>query len=256
MADPDTFAGAGHPDAAGWVLGALDAEDSSRFETHLESCPECQQAVAEFASTAQLLTSVLPGVQLADGPEPPPDLQARTLARVAEAARGAEVATETQAAWAAGPNSWWRSWSPRILALAAAVIVAAGTAIGLLLSAGSAAESYALSLHSGTGSPASASGTVRQVASGWSVQLTAGHLPQPGAGQFYQCWWVGAGNRPGHPNMVSAGTFTVSPSGTASVQLWSAANPDDFSEVEITLDNAAQPGQPGPVVLSGTIDDD
>jgi hypothetical protein len=40
------------------------------------------------------------------------------------------------------------------------------------------------------------------------------------------------------------------------VQLWSAANPDDFSEVEITLDNAAQPGQPGPVVLSGTIDDD
>jgi hypothetical protein len=29
-----------------------------------------------------------------------------------------------------------------------------------------------------------------------------------------------------------------------------------FSEVEITLDSATQPGQPGRVVLSGTVDDD
>ena len=62
MADPDASAQAGHPDAAGWVLGVLDSKEAGRFETHLESCPECQQAVAEFASTAQMLKSVLPGV--------------------------------------------------------------------------------------------------------------------------------------------------------------------------------------------------
>jgi Anti-sigma-K factor rskA/Putative zinc-finger len=244
MADSDTFAEAGHPDAAGWVLGVLDPEESGRFETHLESCPECQQAVAEFGSAAHMLTSALPGVQLAEGPEPPPDLQDRTLARVAEAASKARH------------NSRWRSRSTRILLLAASVLVAAGTAIGLLLSVGAPAGAYALSLHSWTGLSASASGTMRPADSGWSVQLTADHLPEPGPGRFYQCWWVGAGNGPGHPSRISAGTFTVGPSGTASVQMWTAANPDDFSEVEITLDSATQPGQPGRVVLSGTVDDD
>jgi anti-sigma-K factor RskA len=247
MADPDTFTEAGHADAAGWVLGVLDAEESGQFETHLESCAECRQAVAEFESAVQMLKSALPDVHLADGPEPPPDLQARTLARVAAAAGGAR------------PNSRWRGWSTRMLALAAsviAVIAAAGTAVGLLLSAGTAAETYALTMHSGTGSSASASGTIRKADSGWSVQLTADHLPKPRAGQFYQCWWVGAGNRPGHPRLISAGTFTVSPSGTASIQMSTAANPDNFPKVEITLDSAAQPGQPGRVVLSGTVDDD
>jgi anti-sigma-K factor RskA len=244
MADPDTVAAAGHADAAGWVLGVLDAEESGRFETHLESCPECQQAVAEFGSAAQMLKSALPDVHLADGPEPPPDLQARTLARVAGAASKAPR------------NSRWRGWSTRMLALAASVIVLAGTAIGLLLTAGTAAETYALTLHSGTGSSASASGTVQQEGSGWSVHLTADHLPKLSSGQFYQCWWVGAGNRPGNPRLVSAGTFTVGPSGTASVQMSTAANPDNFSKVEITLATAARPGQPGRVVLSGTVDDD
>jgi len=247
MADPDTFAGAEHADAAGWVLGVLDPEESDRFETHLESCPECQQTVAEFGSAAQMLKSVLPGVQLAEGPEPPPDLQVRTLAKVAEAASKSRH------------NGRWRGWSTRMLALAASVIVivaAAGTTIGLLLSGGTAAQTYALAMHPGRGFSASGSGTIRQVGRNWSLQLTADHLPEPGSGHFYQCWWFGAGNRPGHPSRVSAGTFTVGPSGTASVQMSTAANPDEFPEVEITLDSATQPGQPGQVVLSGTVDDD
>ena len=71
------------------MLGVLDPEESGRFETHLESCPQCQQAVTEFGSAAQMLktAAALPGVQLADGPEPPPDLQDRTRARVQRAAR-------------------------------------------------------------------------------------------------------------------------------------------------------------------------
>src|ERR1700733_11516559 len=81
MADPDSLAEAGHPDAAGWMLGVLDPEKSGPFETHLESCPECQQATVELGSAAEMLKTVLPGAQLVDGPEPPPDLQARTLGR-------------------------------------------------------------------------------------------------------------------------------------------------------------------------------
>jgi hypothetical protein len=227
-----------HPEAAGWMLGTLDPDDAVWFAGHLPSCPDCRAAVAEFGPTARLLAIAAPA-DLA-----PPGLRARTLAGVAQAASEARR------------NRRWQGWTIRMLALAAAVVVAAGVSIGLLLSGGTPAESYALALHSATGLPASASGTVRQADSGWSVQLTAVHLPEPGSGQFYQCWWVGPGNRPGHPRLVSAGTFTVGTTGTASVQMWTAADPDDFPTVEITLDSAARPGQPGQVVLSGRVADD
>jgi hypothetical protein len=225
-----------HPEAAGWVLGTLDQDDADWFAWHLPSCPDCRAAVAEFGLTARLLVTAAPA-DLA-----PPGLQARTLAGV------------TQAATTARRIHRWRGWSTRMLALAAAVVIAAGTTI-VLLSGGTPAETYALALHPGTGLSASASGTMRQADSGWSVQLTAARLPEPGPGQFYQCWWVGPGNQDSHPRLVSAGTFTVGPSGTATVQLWTAANPDEFPAIEITLDSTARPGQPGRVVLSGTVDD-
>ena len=235
MPDPDPELA--HPEAAGWVLGTLDPGDAEWFAGHLPSCRDCRAAVAEFGPTARLLTTAAPAGL------PPPGLQARTLAGVA------------QAATAARRIQRWRGWSTRMLALAAAVVIAAGTT-NVLLSGGSPAGTYALALHPGTGLSASASGTLRQADTGWSVQLTAVHLPEPGSGQFYQCWWVGPGNRAGHPRLVSAGTFTVGPSGTAAVQLWTAANPDDFPAIEITLDSAARPGQPGRVVLSGAVHDD
>jgi Anti-sigma-K factor rskA len=232
---------AAHPEVAAWVLGTLDPDDAEWFAGHLPSCRDCRAAVAEFGPTVRLLAVAAPP-DLA-----PPGLQARTLAGVAGVARAATEARRSRR---------WRGWSTRMLALAAAVIVAAGLSAGLLLSGGTSAVSYALALHSGTGLPASASGTVRQADSGWSVQLTAVHLPQPGPGQFYQCWWIGSGNQPGHPRLVSAGTFTVGPSGTAIVQLWTAASPEDYSTIEISLGSAAQPGQPGRVVLSGTVHGD
>ena len=68
------------------MLGVLEPEEHGRFDTHLDSCPGCRQAVDEFGSAARPLKTVRPGVQLADGPEPPPDLRARTLARVQQAA--------------------------------------------------------------------------------------------------------------------------------------------------------------------------
>ena len=265
----DSGLGLAHPEAAGWVLGTLDPHDAEWFAGHLPQCPDCEAAVAELGPTARLLATATSGELLAAAPPeelPPPGLQAQTLAAVAQAASAAappDAAQSDAAQSDAAPAETirarrWPGWSARMLALAAAVVIAAGTSIGLLLSGGTSAESYTLQLHSGpgqsaTGQSATASGTMRQAASGWSVQLTAKHLPVPGPGQFYQCWWVGPGNRPGHPRLVSAGTFTASRSGAATMQMWTAADPDDFSAVEITLDSATQPGQPGRVVLSGTV---
>jgi hypothetical protein len=42
-------------DAAGWVLGALDASDAQRFAGHLPACDACQAAVAELRPAARAL---------------------------------------------------------------------------------------------------------------------------------------------------------------------------------------------------------
>ena len=76
----DTHPALGHPEAAAWALGALDAPEAEAFGEHLASCSECQGAVAEFESVARALKYPVP----AD--EPPSDLEARTVAAVQYAA--------------------------------------------------------------------------------------------------------------------------------------------------------------------------
>lgn len=227
-----------HPEAAGWVLGILDPDDADWFAGHLSSCPDCRAAVAEFRPTAGLLQNAAPAAT------PPPGLQAKTLAAIGQAA---------SAARRGGRSGWWLGWSTRMLTLAAAVVLAAGVGIGLWLSAGSpAGESYAFGLHSPSGLAASGQVAMRQTgSSGWSVQLTVAHLPALKAGQFYECWWVGSDHR-----LVSAGTFTVGSAGAESVQMWTAADPDDFPTMQITVGTAASAGQQGQVILSGAVPDD
>jgi len=226
-----------HPEAAGWVLGVLDADDADRFAGHLESCPDCRAAVAELGPAARLLQTAAPAAA------PPPALEAATLAGVTRAAAAARRGDR---------RSRWRSWNVRMLALAAAVVViAAVTGTVLALTRSAPAETYNVALRSASGSAASGQAVVRQTGSGWSIQLTVSHLADLGPGQFYECLWV----RPGHPGLVSAGSFTVGSSGTATVQMGSAADPDTFQTMEITAGTPGSAGQQGRVVLVGTASD-
>jgi anti-sigma-K factor RskA len=226
-----------HPEAAGWVLGVLDADDADRFAGHLESCPDCRAAVAELGPAARLLHTAAPAAA------PPPALEAATLAGVTRAAAAARRGDR---------HSRWRSWNVRMLALAAAVVlIAAVTATVLALTRPAHAETYNVALRSVSGSAASGQAVVRQTGSGWSIQLTVSHLPDLGSGQVYECWWV----RPGHPGPVPAGSFTVGSSGTATVQMGSGADPDTFPTMEITKGTPGRAGQPGQVVLAGIASD-
>ena len=237
--DPDLA----HPEAAGCVLGVLDGFDADRFGGHLQSCPDCQAAVAELGPAARLLQTAAPAAA------PPPGLQARTLAAVAQAAAAARQAER---------GSRWRGWNVRMLALAAAVVIAAAVGTGLALSRSAPTQTYAVALHSQPGPAAQgASGQVivRQTGSGWSIQLTVAHLADLGSGRFYECQWAGRGNRPSHPVLITAGTFIVGPSGNATVQMWTAANPGTFPTVQIVAEPSAGTGQHGQIVLAGTARD-
>jgi hypothetical protein len=70
----------GHPEVAGWVLGALDRAEADAFGRHVWSCAQCQVATAEFEAVAKALDRPVP----AD--EPPAGLEARVLAAIQHAA--------------------------------------------------------------------------------------------------------------------------------------------------------------------------
>jgi anti-sigma-K factor RskA len=238
MADVDAFAEAEHQDAAGWALGILDPEDRKRFVTHLYSCPECQQAVADLRPAALMLKTPLPAVELTAGAEPPADLEARTLASVKRAARKATG----------------RRWNTRLplAAAAAAAIVAAVAGVVLTLARPAPALAVDIPLHALYGGPASGEAVAHQTANGWSIQLTVHDLKPLGSGRFYECWYAGPGNQSDHPDLITAGTFTIGPSGTATVEMWSAADPRTFPTMQITAEQAGDAGQHGQIILTGT----
>jgi Putative zinc-finger len=248
MAGPEVTPGAEHADVAGWIMGALDPAEHRRFRLHLELCTECQRTVAEFAPAAQKLAAALPAGDLLADANPPADLLERTLARVQQAAAKSHQATGR--AGRTGPTR--RRPGARLISVAAAALIAAGAVTSFVVTRSAPALAFSIPLHGQNGSTAAAQATAHQSAGGWSIQLTARHLKQLGPGQFYECWYASRASRPGHRELITAGTFTAGASGTVSVQMWSAADPRTFPVMQITVESAGDAAQHGAVILSGT----
>jgi Anti-sigma-K factor rskA/Putative zinc-finger len=253
---PDATDELGHPEAAAWALGALDPDEAERFQAHLQSCGGCRTAVAEFEPVARALAHPPPAV------EPPADLQARTLASVQYAVMSAKRAAESPppalaaATAKAKASRWWHwHWNFPVFSLAAALGAAAVAIAVVLVQVVQTAPAQAqtvIPLHAASGSAASGQATAVHTEYGWSIHLTVNHLPPLGPGQFYECWYAGPGNRPGHPELITAGTFTIGPDGAGSFTMWSAANPQVFKTMQITAERPGDPGQHGQIILTGT----
>jgi hypothetical protein len=236
------------PDVAGWVLGALDPADAAAFETHLGSCEVCQAAVAELEPVARSLRVAAPAA------EPPAGLQARTIAAVQDAITAAARPEHAPEQAPEAASRWWQlPWGGRFMPLVTAVAAAAVTAaafIGVQLFAFAApavAASYVLSPQ--PGQTGSATATARDVAGGYEIKLTARDLPKLGPGEFFECWYAGPDSRPGHPDLVSGGTFSGS---DGTFTMWTAAELGTFRTMEITEEKAGAGSQQGQVILSGT----
>ena len=139
--------------------------------------------------------------------------------------------------------------------MAAAAATAAGvTFLGLEVFPGAApAVAATIPLSAQGGATGSGTATVRQAQGGWSIQLTEHNLKKLPAGQFYECWYAGPADRPGHRQLISAGTFTVDRSGGESFAMWSAADPRRYRIMEIAAESPDDAGQQGKVILKGTV---
>ena len=95
---------------------------------------------------------------------PPPDLRARTLARVRQASAESppDVAPQQR-------QVWWRGWRWRLLAPATAVAAAAAVSVGLLVSQPAPALSFTIALHPVVGQAASGQAVAHRTGNGWSI---------------------------------------------------------------------------------------
>jgi hypothetical protein len=245
----DTHPALGHPEVAGWVLGVLDSPDAEAFAKHLRSCTQCKAEIAKFASVASALEYPV------SDDEPPSDLGARTIAAVQSAAMAANRPGPAAEAAPSKAARWWHwHWNVRLMSVATALagVVAAALLIGFQVFSSSTPE-IAISLHAQPGFTGSGLATPHRTDGGWSIKLTVDHLKPLPLGQFYECWYAGPANRPGHPELITAGTFVVGPSGRGTFNMWSAANPDQFRTMQITEERPGDASQHGQVVLSGTV---
>jgi hypothetical protein len=79
----------GHVDdlVAGYVLGALEADEAAAVDAHARTCSSCELSLADAQRTASMLPFVVPMHR------PPVDSKAALFARVAHARRAAEAAS-------------------------------------------------------------------------------------------------------------------------------------------------------------------
>ena len=198
-------------DVGAFVLGALPEDDRERFSAHLAECEACRREVAELQMVADTLPLAAPQVA------PPPELKDRIMAIVraeAYARQATHPAVDAPARPPAEPppkrSRWPRvDWSRPLLglrpipaALAAALLIAAGVAGGVVLSGGADETRVVTAQVRIPGAPAArASLAIAEDRTALRVRS----FPAPPRGRIWQVWL----KRPGRPPDSTDALFTV-----------------------------------------------
>ena len=164
--------------------------------------------------------------------EPSPDLQERVVAAIAEEAGAARTSS--------APG---RRFRYALVAVAAAVLLAIGVAVGVQLTQDDQLQ-YAATMQ-GTELAPDAEGevTLTKTTSGWKIELHATGLPRRADGEFYEAWMKDADGL-----LVPIGTFNEG----MDVVLWAGVPPTAFPTVTVTQEVAdGDQASSGKVVLIG-----
>ncbi len=240
--------------AAGYVLGILDAGERRVFEAHLAECGECAAEVASLRPVVGALATAVPQVT------PRPEMRDRVLGRMIPS--GASLSSLNEAR--DDPERVERSGSIAWLPLAAAVVVAAGAAVyavrvhqqvadlrGQLVQAQSATSVLAapdLARIDLQGQVVAPDARARAL---WSrtrgLVFSAANLPALPAGKVYQVWVVTA------QAPVSAGLLVPDISGGGTAYYMTPQDIGAPVAVAVTLEPAGGvPAPTGDKYLVGT----
>ena len=223
--------------AAGYVLGSLDAGERREFESHLKGCAECAAEVASLRPIVSVLATAVPQVT------PSAELRDRVLRSAPEAggAKSRRSASKT------GVGGW--------LPLAAAVVIAVGAAVYAVRVQRQLGDLQArFDQTQATAAVLSAPDLARIDLQGQSVApdararalwsrsrglvFTAANLPPAPAGKAYQVWVVTA------QMPISAGLLATDPTGAGTQYYMTPPDIGALVAVAVTLEPAG--GVPSP----------
>ncbi len=184
---------------AGYVLGGLEPAEVAAVETHLAGCAACRAELDELAPLPPLLALAGPA-----SPPAPDDLRPQVLRR---AGRRRQVP----------------------VLVAAALILLAGLAGGLLGTLGTGAPDADMALALGAADAPGVSGDAEliQTDAGVRVDLALTNV-QPASAGYYHAWLERDGRR------VSAGTFVGTADGQVRAQLLCGGRLEAYDQVTVT----------------------
>jgi len=227
--------------AALYALGALEAEESARFEDAMRENAELRAMVREMCEASAGLAWSVPSSQ------PPAVLKQRILR---------EVALEKQSS--ATRSSMFRvsNWVP--WAIAALFLVFCGMLaldrarlqrqLVQLQGADPLARATLVTLVSPTGELGQARVIVAWQPDQQSGVITINHLPLPGGGRDYQLWAVDAE----HKDPISAGLIHLDSNGAARIRFKPTQTAAQVKAFAISLEReGGVPKRKGPIVLIG-----
>ncbi|GLZ41710.1 anti-sigma factor [Actinokineospora sp. NBRC 105648] len=249
-----------HALTGAYALNAIPEFERAAFERHLVDCESCAQEVAELRATATRLGE-------AASEQPPAELKARVLARIAEVRQLPPVGQETSTR--AGDLAERRqvragrsSWALRLTGLAAAALLVVSVSLGVLLvqnrkqldvqQAQAAAMEQVLSANDArvvSGSTTSGlNGTVVVSRQRNQVLLLAGNVPAAPSGKDYQVWLMDQDGK-----ARSVGLISPDPSGRVSIL--DTAGIGAATEVGVSVEAAggSHDGPHGDVVMRMTL---
>jgi anti-sigma-K factor RskA len=183
-----------------YVLGALEPEESRRFEAHLDGCRICREELALFAPVVDSLAREVPRLSM------PEELGGRIMQQVrseAQLLRAAGAGADRPA-----PRRRW----PRLVPLGAALAAACGIAVGVVgLTRSEPGTQIVPALVRGA-TPTAKAEVLR---TGSHAVLVVHHLPAPPQGRIYQVWLAGSNGQ----DQPTDALFSVSRDGSASVDV-------------------------------------
>ena len=202
-------------DVAAYALGALTAEESRRFEEHLETCELCRTDLAALRPVVDALPAAAEPVR------PPPALKKRIMNVVEAEARERETTRRPARSGRFG----FLTLRPLPAMAAACVLLLAGLGVGIALLGddGRTVEGEVLR----------ASGNVEMHVEDGHGTLKIEDMGRPPEGRVYQVWTQRSGEDPKPTDAL----FTVDNDGSASVDV-----PGDVEDVDQVLVTDEPPG--------------
>jgi anti-sigma-K factor RskA len=195
------------PDAAAYVLGALEDDELQRYSEHMDGCAQCRAEVTDLQVVVDELPMSVPPARA------PKSLRGRILANVRAEAELLDAAGHTADEPVKARRPWYRR-NDFMLGAGAAAAAGLAALVAVLIAVGSSGQAK-ITVTPGKGIGAASTAEVSLKQTNGRAELVVAHMPPPALGRIYEVWLVHGKSAPKPTNSL----FSVTSGGSGEVDV-------------------------------------